>query len=75
MTALQDSDPVRDQATSPASIIARTGFAFMPAAAMRPLLGPADALTDWDAFAGSWDDLHLDAYLPDGGTGGDVMRR
>jgi len=38
----------------------------MPAAAMRPLLGPADALTDWDAFAGSWDDLYLDAYLPDG---------
>lgn len=58
MTALQDSDP--------AETIARTGFAFMPAAAVRPMLGPAAALSDWDAFAASWGDLQLDTYLPDG---------
>jgi hypothetical protein len=33
---------------------------------MRPLLGPPDALSDWSVFADSWNDLHLDAYLPDG---------
>ena len=25
------------------------------------------ALPDWDAFAASWDDLHLDRYMADGG--------
>jgi hypothetical protein len=47
--------------------LARDGFAFMPADRMRPLLAAAGPLTDWDAFAASWDDLALDTYMADGG--------
>ncbi len=47
-------------------VIARDGFALVPAAAMRPLLGPPDALPDWEDFRASWDDLALDTHLPDG---------
>jgi hypothetical protein len=46
--------------------IEREGYALVPAAAMRPLLGPPDALSDWDRFAASWDDLPLDTHLPEG---------
>jgi hypothetical protein len=46
--------------------IAREGYALVPAAAMRPLLGPPDALADWQRFAASWDDLPLDTHLPEG---------
>lgn len=46
--------------------LAHSGFAFAPAATMRPLLGSADALSDWPRFADSWNDLHPDSYLPDG---------
>ncbi|MHB1059692.1 MAG: 2OG-Fe dioxygenase family protein [Rhodanobacter sp.] len=40
----------------------RDGFAFVTADAMRGLL-QAQALTDWPAFADSWNDLAPDAYL------------
>ena len=43
--------------------IARDGFAFVPGAAFRPLLG---SLPDWAAFAASWNALALDTHLPDG---------
>jgi len=43
------------------------GFAFVQGAAMRDMLLPAGALTDWDTFAGSWNRLELDAYMADGG--------
>lgn len=46
--------------------IARDGFALLPAAEMRPLLGGTAALDDWAAFAASWNDLPLDTHLPDG---------
>jgi hypothetical protein len=46
--------------------IVEEGFALVPAAQMRPLLGAADALTDWAGFASSWNDLPLDTQLPDG---------
>ena len=46
--------------------ISREGFAFVPAAEMRALLGPSEALADWTAFAASWNDLELDTHLPDG---------
>jgi hypothetical protein len=36
------------------------GFAFVDGGDMRPLLGE---LPDWDAFAASWNDLHVDPYL------------
>jgi hypothetical protein len=44
-----------------------SGFAFAPAAQMRPLLQQHGALGDWDAFAASWDDLVVDQYLVDHG--------
>jgi hypothetical protein len=47
--------------------LARDGFAFMPADRMRPLLAQTGPLTDWDAFAASWDDLAIDTYMADGG--------
>jgi hypothetical protein len=47
--------------------IARRGFAFLDGATMRELLAQAGPLTDWQGFADSWDDLHLDSYMADGG--------
>jgi hypothetical protein len=49
------------------SAIAGYGFAFVPAAAMHPLLAASGPLSDWDTFAASWDDLALDIYMADGG--------
>src|SRR3981081_311607 len=46
--------------------IAREGFAFVPAAGMRPLLGSPGDLSDWPQFAASWNHLELDTHLPDG---------
>lgn len=46
--------------------IARDGFALVAADDMRPLLGPPEALADWDRFAASWGDLPLDTHLPEG---------
>ena len=51
--------PLREQ-------VARDGFALVGAACMRPLLGAAEALPDWDRFASSWKDLPLDTQLPEG---------
>lgn len=50
----------------PQAQIAQDGFVFEPAAVMRALLGDAEALSDWQRFAASWNDLRLDTYLPDG---------
>lgn len=52
--------------SSLASTITAQGFAFVAAAAMRPLLAPPDELSDWNEFVESWNDLQLDTYLPDG---------
>jgi len=43
------------------------GFAFVHGAAMRELLASHGPLTDWPAFADSWDHLALDTYMADGG--------
>jgi hypothetical protein len=45
------------------------GFAFVHGADMRPLLlgDVPDALSDFAGFAASWDDLHVDHYMADGG--------
>jgi hypothetical protein len=43
------------------------GFAFVHGSAMRELLLPFGALSDWDAFAESWNRLELDTYMADGG--------
>jgi hypothetical protein len=47
------------------SEIAARGFAFVHADAMRQALEQAGALSDWPAFAASWNDLPLDQYLPE----------
>lgn len=52
--------------------LARDGFAYVPAARMRPLFEAAGSpaagsLGDWAEFAASWDDLGLDTYMADGG--------
>ncbi len=49
-----------------AGAIERDGFAFVQAPDMRALLGEAE-LCGWDAFAASWNDLGVDAYMADGG--------
>jgi hypothetical protein len=49
-----------------AATMARTGFAFVQAPAMRAAL-EAEGLRDWDAFAESWDDLGVDTFMADGG--------
>jgi hypothetical protein len=43
------------------------GFAFVRAAAMHPLLADCGPLSDFAAFAASWNDLHLDRHMADGG--------
>jgi hypothetical protein len=45
--------------------IARDAFVFAPVETMGSLLH-RDRLSDWDAFAASWNDLVLDTHLPDG---------
>ncbi|MBL8300035.1 MAG: 2OG-Fe dioxygenase family protein [Rhodanobacteraceae bacterium] len=45
----------------------RTGFAFVGGTAMAAELARSGALTDWAAFAASWDDLAVDTYLADHG--------
>jgi hypothetical protein len=47
--------------------IRRDGFAFVHAETMRRLLGSVGPLTDWAAFAESWNHLELDPYMADGG--------
>jgi hypothetical protein len=49
------------------SAIARDGYAFVHAAGMRELLTGTGALSDWPAFAASWNALELDRYMADGG--------
>jgi hypothetical protein len=49
-----------------AGTIERDGFAFVRAPQMGAVLGEAE-LRDWDAFAASWNDLGVDAYMADGG--------
>jgi hypothetical protein len=46
--------------------IARDGFAFAQAAAMRAATGAGPGRHDWQAFASSWNGLALDTQLPDG---------
>ena len=53
--------------TSIEHALTERGFAFVPGSDMRAEFAKAGALTDWTAFASSWDDLGLDAYMADGG--------
>ena len=47
--------------------LARDGFAFIHGAQMAQLLSDSGALADWPAFVDSWNDLHLDEFMADGG--------
>jgi hypothetical protein len=47
--------------------IARAGYAFVQADEMRQILSRSGPLSDWAAFAASWDDLELDTYMADRG--------
>ena len=47
--------------------VEQSGFTFVEGAAMRTILLPFGALTDWRAFAQSWNRLELDTYMADGG--------
>ncbi|MBZ5556553.1 MAG: 2OG-Fe dioxygenase family protein [Acidobacteriia bacterium] len=46
--------------------LAERGFVFVRAADMRAELEAAGPLTDWPAFAASWNDLEIDRYLAEG---------
>jgi hypothetical protein len=46
--------------------IAGCGYQFLPGVDMRAALEHAGPLTDWAAFAASWNDLRIDPYLADG---------
>lgn len=46
--------------------LAADGFVRFEAVETRALLGP-EAMAGWDAFAASWNDLSLDAFMADGG--------
>jgi hypothetical protein len=59
VTSLQDS--------TLAAAIARDGFVFVQAGAMRDGLASFGSIEDWPAFAESWNDLVLDTYMADGG--------
>ena len=47
--------------------IRNDGYEFVRAPDMRALLEQAGPLTDWPAFAASWNDLGPDTYMADGG--------
>jgi hypothetical protein len=48
-------------------LIRTDGYTFVHAPEMRALLEQAGPLTDWPAFAASWDNLGADTYMADGG--------
>jgi len=52
---------------APERAVARCGFAFVGGDAMGAMLERHGSLSDWAAFAASWDDLELDRYMGDGG--------
>lgn len=47
--------------------IARDGYLFVPSSRMREQLQACGGLPDWESFAASWGDLHLDLHMADGG--------
>jgi hypothetical protein len=47
--------------------IAHDGYAFVRGDAVRQVLASFGQLSDWQAFAGSWNNLSLDTYMADGG--------
>ena len=60
-----DIDGATDDGVNAALV--RDGFVFVTGETMRAQLSAIGPLTDWVAFAASWDDLALDTYLADYG--------
>jgi hypothetical protein len=61
-------EAVTDVSVNPLrAALAQHGFAFVHADEMRRRLTPFGALSDWEAFAHSWNALELDTYMADGG--------
>lgn len=56
-------DPAAPDDTALTEPLRRSGFEFVEADAMRSLLLQVGGLSDWDAFAASWNELEADAYL------------
>jgi hypothetical protein len=54
------SDPLAQQ-------LAASGYAFVRALAIREALESCGPLSDWQAFAASWDHLEIDPYLAERG--------
>lgn len=54
------------EATEAATRVWHSGFAFVPAASMRAMLEAHGALSDWERFAASWNELARDEHLPEG---------
>jgi hypothetical protein len=52
---------------NPVDSIARIGYARLQPTAARGALEACEALSDWDAFAASWNRLPHDGYMADGG--------
>jgi hypothetical protein len=63
--ALLADDPI-EALDELAARVRAAHFCFVPAAALRTVLGES-ALAGWPAFAASWDRLELDTYMADGG--------
>jgi hypothetical protein len=47
--------------------VVQDGFAFVRGSAMRDILAPFGWWADWQRFADSWNELHVDTYMADGG--------
>ncbi len=61
------SKPLANLAQALEEAIGGHGFAFVPGDRMQETLAQAGPLSDWEAFAKSWDDLAIDTYMADGG--------
>jgi hypothetical protein len=59
--------PSSTDAAALGSTLAASGFVFVDGRQWRPALQTIGSLADWDAFAASWDALHVDPYMADGG--------
>jgi hypothetical protein len=62
---MNDTVLLRD--TTLQGAIRRDGYAFVHAGRMRAALAACGPLTDWNAFAASWDKLERDTYMADHG--------
>lgn len=61
------SEPAPDRLQAARGTLREQGFAFLPAKDTRLALDRVGPLTDWNAFAASWNDLYEDTYMADRG--------